>query len=140
MAVSDGLRLELRPLGIRVVTLELGGVKTRMIALENEFELTKPESISGYYPNTVEILAASGRDDFVKKSYTPEVTALRIVNAVTKRNPPAKTYAGLMGWFFYYIAPLLPISWLDHIFTQVGKLHLIPKPQSTTSAATKKKD
>jgi short-subunit dehydrogenase len=93
-ALSDNMRMELKPFGIDVVVIEPGGVKTEWggIAMEN---LMKSSS-SGPYKNTAENMVALNKK-FESRNAEPGLIAELILKAITVKNPKTRYHAGFMA-------------------------------------------
>lgn len=120
---SDTLRLELKPLGIKVTAIWLGGVKTNMI---QQKPMPFPET-SYYAP--IEALVRKGRappDNLM----TAEVFANSLVTASLKRNPSRRLKLGSGGSMMSWIAWLMPDFIMDYMVYKVlglGELARIRK-------------
>ncbi|KIM32573.1 hypothetical protein M408DRAFT_326366 [Serendipita vermifera MAFF 305830] len=120
---SDTLRLELKPLGIKVTAIWLGGVKTNMI---QQKPIPFPET-SYYAP--IEALVRKGRappDNLM----TAEVFANSLVTASLKRNPSRRLKLGSGGSMMSWIAWLMPDFIMDYMVYKVlglGELARIRK-------------
>lgn len=84
-ALSEGLRIELAPFGIRVLEVPIGGVDTDM--LQSSIAVRPPEAIAfpPYQPmaELLQVNARSGKTN----STTPEEAARRIVDAIYADGP-----------------------------------------------------
>jgi short-subunit dehydrogenase len=93
-ALSDNMRMELKPFGIDVIVIEPGGIKTEWgsIAMEN---LLKSSS-DGPYKNTAENMAALNKK-FGPRNSDPILIADLILKAITVKNPKTRYHAGFMA-------------------------------------------
>ncbi|MEW6444005.1 MAG: SDR family oxidoreductase [bacterium] len=93
-AVSDALRLELRPFGIRVVTVRPGPVATEFHAIAQQWDQPQDQMIADYVP----ILEAAGKATKAMlenlRMAKPEDVARVIVEAILSDAPAAAYTAG----------------------------------------------
>jgi NAD(P)-dependent dehydrogenase (short-subunit alcohol dehydrogenase family) len=111
---SDCLRLELAPLGIKVVIVEPGLIETAFGDVLSEALLKRPGS--GAYKKLVEGVAKSTRDAYAKgRGSDPRVIADVVSKAVKTNNPRTRYAAGK------YAGPMLFMrKWLgDRTFDRV---------------------
>jgi NAD(P)-dependent dehydrogenase (short-subunit alcohol dehydrogenase family) len=116
--LSDCLRLELAPFGIRVVVIEPGGIKTEWggIAVES---LLRRSGSTAYGPHATawsQVLVhgdATGSD--------PAVIAAAIVSAVKARRPKTRYVAGAFARPILALKWLLPDRLFDGVMTTVGR-------------------
>jgi len=102
-SLSDALRPEVAPFGIRVCLIEPGAVRTRFLA---NSDLHKPEATGDGpyegYKTSVEHMTARAHRDGARGVLDPEDVAKVIVKAVTARRPKARYKVGSQA----RIAPL----------------------------------
>jgi NAD(P)-dependent dehydrogenase (short-subunit alcohol dehydrogenase family) len=117
-AVSDSLRREVAPLGVRVVVIEPGGVRTEMaargIATANDLAAgmtPEQEQRYGDLVRATNTLMASGTASGV----TAEAAARVIAKAVTARNPRTRYPIGRDAALITRLTRLLPDRALDRI-------------------------
>ena len=111
---SDCLRLELAPLGIKVVVVEPGLIETAFGDVLSEALLKRPGS--GAYMKLVQGVAKSTKDAYGKgRGSDPRVIAEVVSKAVTAMNPRTRYAAGK------YAAPMLFMrKWLgDRSFDRI---------------------
>ncbi|RSH77574.1 uncharacterized protein EHS24_003134 [Apiotrichum porosum] len=114
--LSGALRLEMYSLNVRVMTLELGVVRTAMSAGEKLGDIMRSPT-SGYYDNFDEIFkqVEATMADLLTSAPTAAAVASQIADAV-KASPPPKLWLGEMSAAFRFIVPLLPVRLLDHLW------------------------
>jgi NAD(P)-dependent dehydrogenase (short-subunit alcohol dehydrogenase family) len=101
-ALSDAMRFELKPFGVRVVLLEIGSVRTELM---NAGMKTLPDSIGVYDTfkrNFVAMVARAHREG-APGILRPEEVATVVVRAVRARRPRARYRVGLQA----HLAPLI---------------------------------
>lgn len=114
-SLSDALRRELLPFGIRVSVIEPGLIRSEFADKSMAFVATQTEhSASPFaevYANAETIRAASERG-----AVGPECIALAVERAITARRPRARYVAPWSARSFLFLASALPTSWLDALF------------------------
>lgn len=91
-AMSDALRMETRPFGVRVILIEPGGVRTNFSAAANQnAQQHIANTNSPYYRFLVPFTRLIGQIEGM--SSTPERIAVVILRALTTRNPRARYIA-----------------------------------------------
>lgn len=120
-ALSDAMRMELRPFGIHVSMIEPGGIKTDwgIIAARHLRESSK---------NTPYESSACAESELLHNAYSgswlssPHVITKAIVRAVNSRRPRARYRTGRFahsGVFFHW---LLPAKWWDALMRSFSKI------------------
>ena len=93
-AMSDALRMETRPFGVRVILIEPGGVRTNFNAAANQHgQQHTTNTNSPYYRFLVPFMRFIGQIEGM--SSAPERVSAVILRALTTRNPrPLYRHAG----------------------------------------------
>ena len=120
-ALSDALRMELKPFGIEVSMIEPGGIRTNwgIIAADHLAESSKGT------PYEAEGLRES---ETMRKAYSmrllskPSVVARAISKAVNSRRPRARYRVGFGANTLVFLHTLLPARWWDALFRLGGKI------------------
>ncbi|UPK95405.1 hypothetical protein LCI18_006340 [Fusarium solani-melongenae] len=110
--LSDTLRLELKPFGIRVVDLRTGVVKSNLI--QNGL-LRKPPILpedSIYKPARDILEAAMRQEGYEGQGLESQDWADAVVRDLLKKNPPPVIWRGEMTWLVW-LGTFLPVGWLD---------------------------
>lgn len=104
-ALSDAMRLELKPFGIDVVVVEPGGVKTEWggIAMDN---LQRTSGRGVYKPLVDRILATM--PGIEKRAAEPRVIADLIARIIQAKKPRTRYHAGYMASTVLTLRKLLP--------------------------------
>ncbi|MBB1261437.1 SDR family oxidoreductase [Streptomyces alkaliterrae] len=132
-AVSDALRRELAPLGVRVVVVEPGGVRTEMgdrgIATTGRLaQAMSPEHRDRYGPliQAVMALTAAGTTG----GSSAEDAARVIAKAVTARKPRTRYTVGRDAALLTRLSRVLPDRMLDRVAAAALRPHY---PKTTTA-------
>lgn len=120
-ALSDALRMELKPFGIDVSMIEPGGIQTNwgIIAADH-----LAESSTGT-PYEAEGLREA---ETMRKAYSmrllskPAVVARTIFRAVNSRRPRARYRVGFGAGTLVFLHTILPARWWDALFRLGGKI------------------
>lgn len=123
-AVSNALRMELKPFGIDVVLIEPGGIKTNwgLIAAEH----LRVAAADTVYESRAKRLAG-----IMEKGYggrwlsNPKVVARTIFRASTVRRPKARYLCGRAARLIVFLNAVLPTRWLDRLQTGLIGKHYI---------------
>ena len=122
-AFSDALRMELSVFGIKVVTVQPGGIGTQFgaTAMEILSRVFKPES--WYQPIGDSIRS---RAEASQINATPVDTfARKLVKAVTADNPPATIRIGQKSFLLPFLKKTVPTRVLDEIFKRKFGLNMM---------------
>ncbi|MER5888598.1 SDR family oxidoreductase [Streptomyces sp. NPDC001941] len=125
-AVSDALRNELAPTGVRVVVVEPGGVKTEMAGhgssglqrLDERMTEDQRSRYGGLMRALPSHIAA-----FTKAGVTSDVAARKIARAVTDPKPRTRYTIGTTAAFLVRAARVLPDRVLDRLTTADLRKH-----------------
>ena len=120
-ALSDALRMELKPFGIDVSMIEPGGIQTNwgIIAADHLAESSKGT------PYEAEGLRES---ETMRKAYSmrllskPSVVTRAISRAINSRHPRARYRVGFGAGTLVFLHALLPTRWWDALFRLGGKV------------------
>jgi short-subunit dehydrogenase len=119
-ALSDALRMELRPFGLRVVVVEPGTIRT------NFAERTVDEGLRARTADTkyASIYARTEalRDKFAARAAGPEAVSRAIERAITSRAPAARYVAPAYFGLAILLVRLLPTRWMDSLMCHVAGL------------------
>ncbi|KAH9214432.1 hypothetical protein DL95DRAFT_152368 [Leptodontidium sp. 2 PMI_412] len=129
--LSETIRLEIEPLGIKTIIVIAGIVKSNFFAnlptSQLPAEETKPapryKLPEGSYYKSLEAeisKAAAGEISAGKNIMTAEAFGTEVVNDVL-RGRSGRTYSGTLGWGAKWI-PMFPVAWLDTYCKKRGAL------------------
>jgi NAD(P)-dependent dehydrogenase (short-subunit alcohol dehydrogenase family) len=137
-AVSDSLRREMAPLGVDVVVVEPGAVRTEMpgraIATANELaSAMTPEQNQRYGPLVHAVTAQTASHATAGSGVPAEAAATVIAKAVTARRPRARYTVGRDAALITRLARVLPDRTLDRVIAAALRPHF-PKDSGGASS------
>jgi len=111
-ALSDCLRMELKPFGIDVVVIEPGGIRTEWPGIAAQ----KVRAVSGtgpYAPQGNAVADSLSSESTQRRSSSPELIARTIGKAVTARRPKTRYAVGYGAKPMIFLHDVLPDSAFD---------------------------
>ncbi|KIX04175.1 uncharacterized protein Z518_07729 [Rhinocladiella mackenziei CBS 650.93] len=125
-AITENMRLELQPFGIKVVELKTGGVKSRFF--ENSASRIQPvlSESSIYAPAREKIESVLGGDLGVTQMSTDQ-WARRVVKDLSKRSLPVQVWRGDSATKAWLILTFLPVGFLDFVVKKMSGLDMLEK-------------
>ncbi|KAI0840583.1 NAD(P)-binding protein [Hypoxylon sp. FL0890] len=122
--LSDSLRLELQPFGIKVVDLRTGVVRTNLIKnLQEKSNPTLPKG-SIYEPAREVVEKALRQEGFEGQGMPAEQWAEAIVRDLQKSNPPPVIWRGESA-FLTRISTVLPFGMFDGLVKKIAGLDVV---------------
>ena len=120
-ALSDALRMELKPFGIDVSMIEPGGIRTDwgIIAADHLAESSKGTPYEAEGLREAETMRKAYSMRLLSK---PSVVARAISKAVNSRRPRARYRVGFGAHTLVFLHTLLPARWWDSLFRLGGKI------------------
>jgi short-subunit dehydrogenase len=132
-ALTDALRVELKPFGVDVVLVEPGVVRTSFTARTMERARTYVDGGSPF------AAALARADEVVKMSSAsgvePDVIVRLITRALEARRPPAQLSGPWFAALGTRLFALLPLRVGDWLLARLMRLHLVPAPAPTLPLA-----
>jgi NAD(P)-dependent dehydrogenase (short-subunit alcohol dehydrogenase family) len=111
-ALSDCLRMEVKPFGVDVVVIEPGGIRTEWPAIAAD----KVRAVSGtgpYAPQGNAVANSLVSESTRRRSSPPELIGKTIGKAVTARRPKTRYAIGYGAKPMIFLHALLPDRWFD---------------------------
>lgn len=118
--LSDCLRLELKPFGIRVVVIEPGAIRTEWSGIAHE-SLLERSGDGAYGPYARRHAAMLASADAGKFASPPEVVAQTIARAATSRNPRPRYATGGGAPFFLFLRSVLSDRLFDRLMWRISQ-------------------
>jgi NAD(P)-dependent dehydrogenase (short-subunit alcohol dehydrogenase family) len=133
-ALSDSLRQELRPWGIKVSLIEPGGVKTplweRGRAAADDLLARVPQETHDLYGEAMESTRGASTK-FENRGSAPDVVAKAIQHALTAKNPKTRYLVGMDARAQSILKRLVPDQTMDRLVAwQMGLPKKAPKAKS----------
>ena len=120
--LSDTLRFELSPLGVGVVELKTGGVRTNIIGNSNANAAgDRLPAGSVYAPAREVVESALAQEGLAHIGIPAERWAAEVSALLLRRDPPAVVYKGESA-SLARLASMLPRGWLDGYIKKITKL------------------
>jgi short-subunit dehydrogenase len=120
-AISDALRLEVRPFGIDVVVIEPGGIATEWggIAAENLAAVSQGSPYQGQAEAVARSLLSEASQS---RNSPPSVVAEAIGKAVTAKRPRTRYAVGFAAKPLIAARRVLPDRWFDAVISRAAGL------------------
>ena len=124
--LTDGLRLELEPFGIRVVDLKTGGVKSKFY--DNQQGGARPTLPEGslYRIAKEEVESVLAGENFEEGKPEREPWARRVAGDLLKSSPPVQIWRGA-GIVSAYLTTMVPWSWYEGTLLKMGAMDVVKK-------------
>jgi len=114
-ALSDALRMEVAPFGVKVVLVEPGSIRTR-------FEATATSTTSRYYDSPYGP-AVEAYGPLLAKTYRyspgPQIIARAVAKILCKRRPAARYVIPRVNLLLVWLLALFPQSWSDAVMRRI---------------------
>ncbi|BCJ54090.1 short-chain dehydrogenase/reductase [Actinoplanes sp. NBRC 14428] len=137
-AMSDALRNELAPHGVRVVVVEPGGVRTEMsrtgLTALSRLDAAMTPELNARYGDLMSAIP-SHVAAFTKAGVTAEVAAKKIARAVTDGRPRTRYVIGATAAFLIRASRVLPDRVFDRMTTSDLRKHYPAGARGRTTAA-----
>ncbi len=120
-ALSDALRMEVKPFGIDVSLIEPGGIRTDwgLIAADHLAESSKGTPYEAEGLREAETMHKAYSSRLLSK---PSVVTRAISKAVNSRRPRARYRIGFGAGTLVFLHAILPAKWWDALFRLGGKI------------------
>jgi NAD(P)-dependent dehydrogenase (short-subunit alcohol dehydrogenase family) len=124
-AMSDAMRVEVKPFGVAVILVEPGAVATPFGKNSEKFMARFKNDPGSMYRGLLSRSGTGVRDalDIAKLGSPPETVARTIYRAASDRFPRSRYQATIDAWLTWPLIPLIP-SWVaDFVIARVFGLH-----------------
>lgn len=111
-AISDCLRMEVKPFGINVVVIEPGGIRSEWSGIAAE-KVRAVSSTGPYAPQGNAVANSLSSESTQQRSSPPELIADTIAKSVTARNPRTRYAVGFGAKPMIFLHGVLPNRWFD---------------------------
>ncbi|CAF9932449.1 MAG: hypothetical protein GOMPHAMPRED_006579 [Gomphillus americanus] len=124
--VTDTMRLELQPFGVRVIELRTGVIRTSFIQnMKNAQDLRLPTG-SIYAPAREVVEKAMRQEGFEGQGMEAASWAKAVVGDLVRKNPPHIIWRGESVWMVWLMS-FLPHGTFDRILKRVARLDMVEK-------------
>lgn len=124
-SISDALRMELAPFGIKVITVQPGAVKSNL-GNRSDSDVGKHVSADSAYAPILDAIHQRAQTS-QENPMSAEEFAAKLVKILNKKNPKIIIRLGKGGHFLPFLKRLLPESMLDKILSKKFKLNKLVK-------------
>lgn len=135
--LSDGLRLELEPFGIKVVDLKTGGVQSKFFQNVLQGPGAKLPEHSPYELSREPIEKVLSGQMNNLSNMDADIWARDVVKDLSRRHPPARVFRG-NGAFQVWLSTLLPLGTFDGTLRQITGLDVFSKKFKESEAGKNK--
>ncbi|WP_419421148.1 SDR family NAD(P)-dependent oxidoreductase [Legionella sp. D16C41] len=121
--LSDTLRLELAPSGIKVITVQPGPIESKFRDNVLDFSLTKIDLEHSHFKNEYNYMLSSYRQQKKNSLFTKKTEAVidKLVHAIESPNPKAKYLITFPAHLFAILKRILSTKQLDKILSMASK-------------------
>ena len=128
--LSDALRRELKPFGVKVIVIEPGGVISPMsLQVRSKAEKIIQEMTPEHRDRYGAMMHAmvSMAESYIKNAVSAEKAGKIIANTLSKKRPRTRYTIGTDAAMVRFMNWALPDRWLDNLLARTNKAHY-PKP------------
>ena len=115
-AMTEGLRIELKPWGVKAVTIEPGDVKTGFTAARVYAEGC-PDGRSDYGVEFARAIKQMEKDEQGGKG--PDTVVREIIRMIKRKNPPVRCVVGFQYKLFVFLKRIFPKCLVESILTSM---------------------
>ena len=124
--LSDTLRLELKPSGIDVITIEPGPIASQFRDTVVDYSLKKIDIEHSHFNQQYKKMLGSYRQQKANSMFTQGTQAVikKLIHAIEATTPKAKYPVTYPAYFFALLKRLLTIKMLDRVLAYISKKEL----------------
>ncbi|KAF7556353.1 hypothetical protein G7046_g6321 [Stylonectria norvegica] len=108
--LADNMRIELEPLGVKVITVVAGTVNTNLVT--NQAHSKLPES-SRYFPIKAKVEYILDGNELTKGAMDPKLFAEKVADNAVKGNPTARHWLGTSASLIWVMTTFFKHTFLD---------------------------
>ncbi|MGQ3888628.1 SDR family NAD(P)-dependent oxidoreductase [Legionella sp. CNM-1927-20] len=120
--LSDTLRLELAPFGIKVITVEPGPIESKFRDNVIDFSLTKIDLENSHFKNEYNYMLNSYKKQKEQSPFTKGTDAVikKLIHAIESSNPKAKYLITFPAYLFAFLKRFLTTKMLDRVLGAIS--------------------
>jgi 1-acylglycerone phosphate reductase len=122
VTLTGTLRLELAPIGIKVVYLKTGAAKSNLF--DNQACPRLPEGPI-YVPTRKALEEAMNGVGFMRDMMDGEKWAAKVVADLLASSPPGRVWRGYNAWPVWFVRQFMPWTFLDGKLSRLGGLDVV---------------
>ncbi|WP_131783248.1 SDR family NAD(P)-dependent oxidoreductase [Legionella gresilensis] len=121
--LSDTLRLELAPSGIKVITIEPGPIKSKFRDNVVDSSLTKIDLENSYFKNDYDYMLNAYKEQKETSFFTKEADAVtkKLIHAIESSEPKAKYLVTLPAYLLAFLKRFLTTKMLDRALGAISR-------------------
>ena len=127
-SMTDTLRLELKPFGIKVIDLRTGVVKSNIFDNSDKTQLPK-DSMYGIAREEIDraISGDAGDSDLSDRMVSADIWARQVVSDLMVKNPSIHIYRGGSAFLVWFGRTFLYHTFFDNLLMSMGKMDVVTK-------------
>ena len=124
--LSDTLRLELKPSGIKVITIEPGPIESRFRDNSIDYSLKKIDIEHSHFKANYQFMMGEFRDKKADSIFTRKTDAViaKLIHAIESNNPKAKYPVTFPAHLFVALKRILPVKAFDRVLSYISAKEL----------------
>jgi len=124
--MTDTLRLELEPFGVRVIDMKTGSVKSTFFDNVNQGITPKLPKDSIYYPAREQVERVMSGETF-QDAMPADAWARLVVADVLKSQPPGQIWRGTNAWLIWFGRRFMPFYYFDSMLSKLSGMDVLRK-------------
>ncbi|WIA20846.1 hypothetical protein OEZ85_005196 [Tetradesmus obliquus] len=121
MSVTDAMRTELKPLGVKVVYCAPGFIATQLDSKSRQSGMNYLDP-KGPYGSNQQISDWVHKTDGISNGTPPAAFAKGFVDMALSSSPPPHYVNGKMAWVVWFLGKLMPLSVMDGLYAKASGL------------------